>query len=110
MSDQLDLGGLTKLNLLLWDTYSLCYKLKNMGKYPKNLWKMAIFSKSYTGQCQTVTLLIKVAPFLIEISATYPVFAGFCRFSCYSSLKYGKTSQKMQRKGTVFCLLLKKLS
>ena len=105
-----DLGGSTKLNLILWDTYSSCYEAKIIGNYPKNIWKMVIFSKSYTGQCQTVTLLIKLAPFLIEISATYPVFAGFCRFSCYSSLKYGKTSQKMQRKGTVFCLLLKKLS
>ena len=58
----------------------------------------------------TTTLLIKVAPFLIGISTPYPVFAGFCRFSCYSSPKYGKTSQKVQRKATVFCLLLKKVS
>ena len=39
----LDPGGSTKLNLLLWNSYSLCYDPQKIGDYPKIIWKMAIF-------------------------------------------------------------------
>ena len=44
----LDPGGSTKLNLLLWDSYRLCYDPQKIGDYPKIIWKMAIFWKLYT--------------------------------------------------------------
>ena len=39
----LDPGGSTNLNLLLWDSYRLCYDPQKIGDYPKIIWKMAIF-------------------------------------------------------------------
>ena len=85
----LDLGGSPKLILVLYLSCILCYGPKTMGYYPQNIWKMAIFWKLYTGQWQTACLLVKVVPFLIEISTLYPVFATFCLIVCYSSLNIG---------------------
>ena len=55
------------------------------------------FSNSYTGFWRTVALLIKLAPFLIIIRDPLSFFAGFCRYSCFTRLKYGKTSQKRSK-------------
>ena len=83
----LDLGSSKKLNSSQCDNYSSSYVAKKMGTYPQIIWKMAIFWKSYTGQWQTASLLVKVVSFLIVISTPYPVFATFCPFSCYNSSK-----------------------
>ena len=87
----LDLGGSPKLILVLYLSCILCYGPKTMGYYPQNIWKMAIFWKLYTGQWQTACLLVKVVPFLIVISTSYPLFATFCSNSCNQSLKCGKS-------------------
>ena len=83
----LDPGGSTKLNLLLWDSYSLCYDPQKIGDYPKIIWKMAIFWKLYTDQSQTACLFVKVVPFFIVMTALYPFFALVCPIGCYSSPK-----------------------
>ena len=79
--------GPPKLILGLWDSYKSCYDLKNMGESPKNIWKMAIFWKSYTGQGQTACLLVKVVQFFIVMTALYPVFAPIRSGSSHCSLK-----------------------
>ena len=79
--------GPPKLILGLWDSYKWCYDPKNMGEYPKNIWKMAIFWKSYTGQGQTACLLVKVVQFFIVMTALYPVFAPIRSGSSHCSLK-----------------------
>ena len=78
--------GPPKLILGLWDSYKWCYDPKNMGEYPKNIWKMAIFWKSYTGQGQTACLLVKVVQFFIVMTALYPVFAPIRSGSSQCSL------------------------
>ena len=83
----LDLEGSPKLILVLYHSCILCYGRKTMGYYPQNIWKMAIFWKLYNGQLQTLTLLVKITPFLIIILTLLTVFAGFCRFFCNGSFK-----------------------
>ena len=85
----LDLGDSTKLNLLLWDSYSSCYDPKKIGDSPKIIWKMTIFWKLYTGQWQTACLLVKVTPFFIINWDPLSFFALICSIACYSCLKLG---------------------